>query len=180
MRIRENRTYAVWICMAGFLAGIVYANLPARNEIADMGIFQEHFFSRFSQADTMSAGFLWYVARIRLMPALFLAVFGCTRFRKGAAAVMLLWTDFSCGLIMTAAVIKMGVKGWLFCLAAFTPHLFFYAAGYLILLWYLLRYPGVQWNLSKTAATAFLLVTGILLECYVNPVLLELFLKTFS
>ena len=69
MRIRENRTYAVWICMAGFLAGIVYANLPARNEIADMGIFQEHFFSRFSQADTMSAGFLWYVARIRLMPA---------------------------------------------------------------------------------------------------------------
>ena len=144
MRIRENRTYAVWICMAGFLAGIVYANLPARNEIADMGIFQEHFFSRFSQADTMSAGFLWYVARIRLMPALFLAVFGCTRFRKGAAAVMLLWTGFSCGLIMTAAVIKMGVKGWLFCLAAFTPHLFFYAAGYLILLWYLLRYPGVQ------------------------------------
>ena len=93
---------------------------------------------------------------------------------------MLLWTGFSCGLIMTAAVIKMGVKGWLFCLAAFTPHLFFYAAGYLILLWYLLRYPGVQWNLSKTAATAFLLVTGILLECYVNPVLLELFLETFS
>ena len=42
MKIRENRMYVVWICMAGFLAGILYANVLAADEIAGIGIFQEY------------------------------------------------------------------------------------------------------------------------------------------
>lgn len=57
---------------------------------------------------------------------------------------------------------------------------FFYAAGYLILLWYLFRYPEVRWNLSKTVCMAFLILTGFLLECYVNPVLMQMFVETLQ
>ena len=81
---------------------------------------------------------------------------------------------------MTAAVLKMGEKGLVLCLIALTPHLFFYAAGYLILLWYLFRYPEVRWNLSKTVCMAFLILTGFLLECYVNPVLMQMFVETLQ
>ena len=156
MKIRENRMYVVWICMAGFLAGILYANVLAADEIAGIGIFQEYFLGRFSGVEILSADYIWYIARIRAVPL------------------------FLLGLIMTAAVLKMGGKGLVLCLIALTPHLFFYAAGYLILLWYLFRYPEVRWNLSKTVCMAFLILTGFLLECYVNPVLMQMFVETLQ
>ena len=180
MKIRENRMYVVWICMAGFLAGILYANVLAADEIAGIGIFQEYFLGRFSGVEILSADYIWYIARIRAVPLFLLAALGPTKLRKASAAVFLAWTGFSLGLIMTAAVLKMGGKGLVLCLIALTPHLFFYAAGYLILLWYLFRYPEVRWNLSKTVCMAFLILTGFLLECYVNPVLMQMFVETLQ
>ena len=180
MKIRENRMYVVWICMAGFLAGILYANVLAADEIAGIGIFQEYFLGRFSGVEILSADYIWYIARIRAVPLFLLAALGSTKLRKASAAVFLAWTGFSLGLIMTAAVLKMGGKGLVLCLIALTPHLCFYAAGYLILLWYLFRYPEVRWNLSKTVCMAFLILTGFLLECYVNPVLMQMFVETLQ
>ena len=72
----------------------------------------------------------------------------------------------------------MGIKGLILCLIALAPHLVFYITGYLILLWYLFTYPDSQWNLSKMVSTALFLAVGVLLECYVNPIIMELFLKT--
>ncbi|WP_346663676.1 stage II sporulation protein M [uncultured Merdimonas sp.] len=178
MKIREKGAYVLWICMAGFLVGIIYSNLIAKDEIVDMGIFQEYFLTRFTQTDFLSAEFFLFVAKVRFLPAVLLAFLGITRFRKAAAVGMLVWTGFGFGLIMAAAVIKMGVKGLALCLAAFTPHLFFYGAGYLILLWHLLKYPQIRWNYAKTAAVVLFFLCGLLLECYVNPLLLELFLRS--
>lgn len=180
MKIQENRTYVVFICMTGFVIGIVYSNLLANQEIADMGIFHEYFLGRFPKLDILTADFIWYVARIRICPILILAALGCTKFRKAAAVVFLVWTGFSCGMILTAAVLKMGGRGLVLCLIALTPHLFFYAAGYLVLLWYLLRYPQVRWNFPKTVSMVLLLLTGLLLECYVNPVLMQMFVRTIK
>ena len=59
MKIRENRMYVVWICMAGFLAGILYANVLAADEIAGIGIFQEYFLGRFSGVEILSADYIW-------------------------------------------------------------------------------------------------------------------------
>lgn len=180
MKIQENRTYVVFLCMMGFVIGIMYSNLLSKQEIADMGIFHEYFLGQFAQLDIVTADFVWYIARIRIVPALALGALGCTRFRKAAAVVFLVWTGFSCGLIMTAAVLKMGGRGLVLCLIALTPHLFFYAAGYLVLLLYLLRYPQVRWNASKTVCMTLLLLAGMLLECCVNPVLMQMFVQTLS
>ena len=73
MKIRENRMYVVWICMAGFLAGILYANVLAADEIAGIGIFQEYFLGRFSGVEILSADYIWYIARIRAVPLFLLA-----------------------------------------------------------------------------------------------------------
>ena len=180
MKIQENRTYVVFICMTGFVIGIVYSNFLARQEIADMGIFHEYFLGQFARLDILTVDFIWYVAKIRIFPVLILAALGCTKLRKAAAAMFLVWTGFSLGLIMTAAVLKMGGRGLVLCLIALTPHLFFYAAGYLVLVWYLFRYPVAQWNLSKTVSMILLLLTGLILECYVNPVLMQMFVQTLK
>ena len=165
-------------CMLGFLTGIIYANLMSKDYIASMGIFSELFLSQYTQAEIDVMEFMWYVIRVRVLPLVLVAALGCTRLRKGIAGGFLAWTGFCAGMIMTSAVLKMGVKGVILCLIALMPHFLFYAAGYIVLLWYLFTYPEARWNLSKTVCIALFLIVGILLECYVNPIIMELFLKT--
>ncbi len=178
MRIRENKKFLALFCMAGFLVGIVYANLMSKDLTAGMGIFNEYFLSQYTQTEIDTAEYLWYIIRIRVMPAALLAALGCTRLRKGVVAVFLAWTGFCCGMIMTLAVLKIGIKGLVLCLIALIPHIIFYAAGYLILVWYLFTYPESRWNLSKMVSMGLFIAVGVLLECYVNPIIMEMFLKT--
>ena len=145
---------------------------------SSMGILSEYFLNQYSADDIETAEYLWYVVRIRMAPVLLLGALGCTRLRKGVVAAFILWTGFSSGLLFTSAVIKMGVKGIILCLIALIPQFLFYAAGYLALLWYLYTYPQIRWNLTKTVIFLLLLAVGMLLECYVNPVLMQLFIRT--
>ena len=178
MRIQENGKHFALYYMLGFCAGILYANLFAKEYIISMGILSEYFLKQYSADDIETAEYLWYVVRIRMAPVLLLGALGCTRLRKGVVAAFILWTGFSSGLLFTSAVIKMGVKGIILCLIALIPQFLFYAAGYLALLWYLYTYPQIRWNLTKTVIFLLLLAVGMLLECYVNPVLMQLFIRT--
>lgn len=174
--MRKYKKYVLLFCMAGFLAGIIYSNLAVSNLLAEAGIFNDYFLSQYSQSDVLVTDYLWYISKIRLGWLLALVVLGCTKAKKAAAGVFLAWTGFCCGMIMTAAVLKMGLKGLLLCLAALMPHIFFYGAGYLILLITYLRYPESRWNASKTVSVFLLVLSGILLECYVNPVIMQWFI----
>lgn len=178
VRIQEGKKYFALYCMAGFFAGILYANLLSRDYITSMGILNEYFLNQYTAAEIQMGEYLWYVARIRFSPIIVLGALSCTKIRKAAAAVFLVWTGFSCGLLFSAAVMKMGIKGMLLCLIAFVPHFFFYIAGYLALLWYLYTYPETRWNLTKTIIFLLLLLVGVLLECYVNPVIMQMFVST--
>lgn len=178
MRIRENKRFLVLFCMLGFFVGIVYANLISEDYVAGMGIFSDFFLEQYIQTEVDAAEYLWYVSRVRMVPALLLCALGCTKFRKAVASGFLLWTGFSAGMIMTSAVLKMGMKGIILCIVALLPHFIFYVAGYMILLWYLFTYPESKWNLSKTVSVLLFTAVGIIMECYVNPVIMQMFLKT--
>lgn len=178
MRIQESRKHFILYYMLGFFIGILYANLLSKDYITSMGILNEYFLNQYRADEINTVEYLWYIVRIRLFPVTILGALGCTKLRKGIAAAFLLWTGFSSGLLFTAAVMKMGVKGIILCLLALVPHFFFYIAGYLALLWYFYTYPQTRWNLSKTVAFLLLLFVGILLECYVNPVIMQMFIST--
>lgn len=164
--------------MAGFFVGILYANLVSGDYIAGTGILDNYFLEQYVQTEIDTAEFLWYVAYLRLLPAMLLFALGCTKLRKGAALAYIAWTGFSCGMILVTAVMKMGVKGIILCLICLTPQIICYIAGYIMLLWFLFAYPSVRWNMSKTTCFALFMLTGILLECYVNPVIVKMFLRT--
>lgn len=164
--------------MLGFFAGIIYANLMTKDYIVGLGIFNDFFLDQYSQAEIDVMEYMWYVIRVRAVPVILIAAFGCTRLRKALAAGFLAWTGFCGGMIMTSAVLKMGIKGLILCLIALTPHFVFYIAGYMVLLWYLYTYPESRWNMAKTVSMILFITVGVLLECYVNPIVMELFLKT--
>lgn len=178
MKIRENRKHFVLFYMAGFFIGILYANLMSKDYITSIGILDNFFLEQYIQVEIDTAEFLWYVAYIRFLPAALLFAAGCTRLRKGAALAYILWTGFSSGMILVAAVMKMGVKGIILCLISLTPQILCYVAAYLMLLWFLYAYPSVRWNPSKTVCFVLFLLVGIVLEAYINPVIMKMFLKT--
>lgn len=178
MKIRESKRNFVLFYMAGFFVGILYANLISGDYILNAGILDDFFLEGYIKADIDMSGYFCYVAYVRLLPAAVLAASASTKFRKGAALGCIVWTGFSCGIILAAAVMKMGVKGIVLCLISMLPQCICYVIAFIMLLWFLYFYPQVRWNVSKTICFCVFMLLGIVLECYVNPVIVKLFLQT--
>lgn len=176
MKILQSRHHFVVFYMLGFLCGILYANFIARNYITMTGIFHEYFLNQYTQTKIVAEDYLLYLLKWRAFPFVALAVIGCTRLKKPAAIVCLLWTGFAGGVLAVAAVLRMGAKGMLLCLAGIFPQVFFYILAYAMLLWYLYQYPQSQWNGTKTAFVILMMGAGILSEVYLNPGIVRWFM----
>lgn len=176
MKIFQNKKQLLVFYMLGFFAGILYANLISRQYLMASGIFNEYFLKQYAQTDVVLEEYVWYIIGVRAVPFAVFALLGFTRIRKVAAAGLLIWTGFSCGMVTVASVIKLGIKGIVLCIVGITPQFFFYVPAYMILIWYFYTYPQSRWNNSKTMfiLTAFLI--GVVMEGYVNPILMKAFI----
>jgi len=87
-----------------------------------------------------------------------------------------LWTGFSGGIIFTASTFKLGLKGIGLCIVSILPHFILYIAAYVILILYLYTYPNMKWNGTKTMSIIIFTMLGIISECYINPVMLEMYI----
>lgn len=176
--MRNHGRVLILFYMAGFFCGILYTNLVSRDYVAVLGIFNDYFLNQYIQTDIMNGSYLWYLIRVRMVPLVCVSFLGATRIRRFVVVVFLIWTGFLCGMIFTSATLKMGVKGIVLCLAAMFPQMALYMVGYAILLTGLYYYPKINWNFQKTIAVLLAICIGIALECYINPVLVKMFLKT--
>lgn len=173
MGIHQNKyRFVVWY-MLGFLIGILYANIIARNYITMTGIFHQYFLNQYTQIEIVAEDYLWYLFRRRLLPVAVLAIAGNAGLKKTAAVACLIWTGFAAGILSVAAVLRMGVKGIFLCLAGMFPQYIFYIFAYAILLYYFFQYPRVKWSGKKTVLVAGMMLTGILLEAYINPAVMR-------
>ena len=167
------------LCLAGFVGGILYANTGARDHILAAGIFSDYFLEQYTQAEIQTQDYFWYKLSVRAGLLGVIALLGqMKKLRRWIVSAVLVWTGFLGGLFFTAAVIKLGPVGILFCLAAIIPQALFYIAGYGIVLWYFYSFPRVSWNSAKTLGTILTIGVGIISESYLNPIFLKIFLKT--
>ena len=167
------------LCLAGFVGGILYANTGARDHILAAGIFSDYVLEQYTQAEIQTQDYFWYILSVRAGLLGVIALMGqMKKLRRWIVAAVLVWTGFLGGLFFTAAVIKLGPVGILFCLAAIIPQALFYIAGYGIVLWYFYSFPRASWNSAKTVGTILTIGVGIISESYLNPIFLKIFLKT--
>lgn len=161
------------ICAVGFVTGILYANLIAQDSIRQIGVFTENHLSQYVREHITESEYLWYIVRRRgvLLGLLFLA--GGTRWKKMGAIIFLIWMSFLMGILLCSAVLQMGGKGIVICVAGLLPHTLFYLCSYVILLIYLLEYPRIRLSWQKTVRVLALFIAGILLEYSVAPGLLK-------
>lgn len=174
----------IWKQMAvvltlGFLAGIFYANYAGKNYVSSTGIFHEYFLNEYVDAEIDLSEYLPYLIRWRGVPVLCFLIAGRLGLHRSSAVAVLLSVGFSGGVVLVAAVMRMGVSGIFFCMAALLPQMLFYASGWAVLLWEFYRGTEVRWSVGKSLFVFFLMTTGILTEAAWNPVVVEWALKLF-
>lgn len=177
MRIQQSKKQFLIFFMVGFVAGVFYANIAIKNYLAASGILSDYFLNQYINTEIVVEDYIMYILRVRLVPLAILGVLGCTKFRKIAVIGTLVWTGFSSGLILVEAVIKLGVKGIVLCLVAVVPHFIFYILAYIVILWHLYSYPARKWDMSKTVFVVLTIIIGMVMEGYVNPILMKMFIK---
>ena len=175
--IKNQSRVVILIYMIGFLLGIVYMNMSAGEYISSMGIFNRNFAEPFQKTDIKGVPYLGYLVRLRVLPAIILALIGMTRFRRIGSTVFLVWTGILCGVYFTCAVMNHGVSGVLFCVVGLLPHMACYLFAYGILFMTIFFYPKKQWNYEKTIAFCLAICMGIALEYKANPILVKMILK---
>lgn len=167
--------------LAFFLVGIVLANLLRGNTFQQNGSVTRYYLKQFQYTDIESRELLWHVGCNRLV--LFASLLALTVVAKGKIVHVLFvaWSGFAYGYFCVISISAFGAKGLLLCLVALFPQFLAYVPAYLGLVQLSeRRREHVGWR--KTAAVVFLfviLIVGILLESYINPLILQKLLKIF-
>lgn len=170
----QTRKQMFALFMPGFLCGILYVNFALKQYMTDMGIFNLQFLEQYTGTEFVAKEYLLYLTGIRLLPFGILTGLVLTRMRRIISFVFLAWTGFSLGTLLTMAVFYMGLKGIVFCIAGIFPQFLFYIPAYVVVLWYGMTYPQSRWNHQKTIFVIGMMLTGLILEAYVNPVFVKM------
>lgn len=178
MKILHTRKQLLAFFMPGFLFGILYVNLIMKKYTAEPGIFSDYFLKQYQTAEIVAGEYILYLMRVRVVPFAILLGLAFTKVRKIASIAFLAWTGFTSGLLFSLAVLEMGIKGSILCIIGLLPQFLLYIPAYMVVIWYSYTYPLNKWNSQKSVFVGLTLVVGILLEAYVNPIILQAFLKT--
>lgn len=169
--------------MAGFAAGIIFVNLAWKYRTRELEALT--LFSLQGSSEIRTEGYLWYLVRERGGMLLAAHALGVTVLGSYAVIAGLLWTGFLGGTLAAIAVLQLGMKGLAVLVAASVPQIFLYLPAGLFYLGTVYRMSersrageklsgrGYREYLMASAAGLALIFCGILLECYVNPHLLN-------
>lgn len=178
MRDEEVKKHLTIFFVIGFIIGIIYVNTIGKELILSYGVFDKYLIQQYSLIDIRSDEYIGYIIRLRLLPLVLLGICGLTRIKKIVVFVFLCWIGLLAGILFTVAFAKLGMSGLILCMFGIMPHFICYSAVYVIILRFLYKYPESRWNTIKTVFIVLMTGMGILLEIYVNPVLMKIFIKT--
>ena len=133
MKRLHSRKQLLVLFMPGFLAGVLCVNLLTKRYTAEPGIFSEYFLDQFQTVKIVAKEYLWYLLRLRLLPFLAVLALSMTKMRRAAAALFLIWTGISAGILISTAVLSMGIRGSFLCLAGMFPQFILYIPASILL-----------------------------------------------
>lgn len=196
----QNRVYRCWfyIFWCSFILGILLMNFGSSFLLYEDGIFSVASLNRIQYLEVESNRFFGYILKQRFGAAFFLCLVSTTCFGTAAAYLCIIWQGALLGMLITAAMIRFGIKGILLILAGFFPQQLLLAPAYIMLLCWcyqnccFLYYPGrCAWPSCRNRKKQYfhqavtllwiiiVLAIGCVLEGYVNPILLSDIVKIF-
>ena len=174
MRMNRGKGQLLLIFIAvGFLIGIIYQNIVSGKQVITTDLFLKSNLERYLHTDIVTKKYLWYVLKERIWLFVIILMLGCIKWKKFVVAVCLSLAGFIMGVLTVSSVLQLGMKGILFCIAGMLPQGIFYGILYSVLFVYWYWFPARQWNKVKTIFMALMFTVGVLVEVYVNPVLVK-------
>lgn len=180
-RITERQLIFAVFC-GGVLLGTLLANLMpklylpiAADLLGELDILLKGTSSAYS-------GYFGYLLGVRLVPVVVLWICLLTPYGGEGLCVAAFWYGGCCGAVVSGAVLIYGIGGLLLFLASVFPQYMLYV---LIFLQLIAKYElkknsrhGQAWLLSGEIGflllVAVLFLAGVLLEAYLNPLILRL------
>lgn len=167
-----------WIVLLAFLTGCVLVGCTGRDMLVTYGILNDYFLSQYSYRAIDGNRLFCFILMERGRMAVTVFLFG--RVLKGNMFSLFVKSIAAAevGVLLTAAVVNLGVRGLPICLAAMFPQWLFYFAA-------LVYYANTK---KKEAAGNYFMrgiillvgiAVGVLTECYINPFFLTYVLKIF-
>lgn len=180
MQLSKEKQQMLFLFMAGFAFGILYANFIADDYVAMTGIFHEYFLNQYTSGSIRTGEYLRYLFFCRMIPFGAAAFAGMTRFRRAVAVCCIMWTGFSGGVLLVASVMRLGIRGILLCIGCLFPHILLYAAAWILLFWQMFRKKSMNWDRSKILFVFLMMAAGLLSEAYLNPEIVEWLIKVLT
>ena len=163
--------------VVGFFIGVIYENVVAKNQVITTDIFLKSNLQRYLQTDVIAEKYSWYVLKERIFILLMLGILSCMKWKKIFVVMCLSVIGFFSGVFCVAAILQLGIKGILICVAGALPQALFYGFMYGMMFVFWFWFPERKWNHTKTIFLFALLIIGILLEIYVNTIVVKFVIR---
>ena len=169
------------VFLAGFLLGIVGANIFVAEGFQGNGSLTRYFLKQFQYTQIDFYEVLWEVCVNRLGIFLFLLSVGLMRGGKWFYTGFAAWSGFAYGYFCVLSIGAFGSGGLLLCIAALFPQFICYISVYLglVMLCVQQRRKDMWRGLAARLVLFLVLCAGMLLESYINPIILQKMLKIF-
>lgn len=199
-KTEKSRVYRIWLYLflGSFLAGVLIMNMANDALLGEEGIFSSASLYRLKYIEIDEGSFFRYVLGQRMGEYAIMLLLSTTMLGMIAAYAAVLWQGLMTGMIITAAIIRYGIKGILLILGGMFPHqCLLIPAGVMLLGWCLENYNRIH-ICGKGVAPYFrnrrqqllhqgisllwillVLLIGCILESYVNPILISDLIKIF-
>lgn len=162
--------------LACFFVGILTANFLGADIFQENGNLTRYYLKQLQYADIQPQELLWHVCANRLPLFFALLILGSIPRGKLSHAVFVAWSGFAYGYFCVMAICGYGAGGLILCVIALFPQFLFYIPVYLGLIEFADSHDRKRKGFRYLLAVLLLLAglfAGILLESYVNPIILQ-------
>lgn len=170
---KNKNRLLILILAVGFLLGIIYENIVLKSNAVTVELFLRSNLERYMQTEIIAEKYLWYVVKARVLLLFIICIFSCIKWKKLFVILCLFVVGGFAGVLTVSAVLQLGMKGILLCIAGVFPQGIFYGMMYGMLFVHWFRYPERQWNRAKFIFVTILFLLGIIVETYVNPLIVK-------
>ena len=192
--MKKNRTGtkkfpALILFLFGFLAGNLIPNIIWKAKWQQKTWTSVYFLSTFAGKDTGNIEYLKEILKYRGVFYLLNIICGFSIFGAPLAVITLLGSGLYAGMIMTVSILEFGFAGGVIGMGLLLPQYLFYIPVWLYSMEQEWKISSEIWRnrglisgevsiyLKKMCIAAVGYFLGILIECYVNPLIIDIILK---
>lgn len=196
VRYREGMPNFLFPFLIGFVLGVLLINFWNKEELLQIGILSQTSLEKLRYLEVDKANLFLYTFQNRMVMVGGLLLLSSTLFGVICVYAASLWLGFATGALLSAMLIRFGNQGIIMFLGGILPQYFCYIPACILLfrwcrkLCVKLYYPqksignmyrnGVQeitYFIMQLGIILLILLLGIYLESYVNPMLIKWILR---